>query len=690
MSDLVDDRIDTMDSADVVPTDEPRATGMEHGPFLPVDVAPLTPSTDTGPDRHHVSPATTTRFDGRRRRRQAALVVGVAMLTGLGGLAVGSRVRSPADAASERSAPVASRITVPLERQRLESTLVLSGSVAYDEPSPITLAGPVGIDADETSIVTRAPDVGTDVVEGDAVFEVSGRPIFFLEGDLPTYRRLVLGTQGPDVAQLELALDRIGFDPVAVDDVFDSDTAAAITAMYADAGYVAEGPSPDQAEAVSAAGRAVAEAEADLASASTALADGSKGPTESERLRAEQSVAAATAAVPVAEQSARNDDLTAQAAIVDARTMRDAGAVLRDGAARTRDVAGAPGAIDPDTGEEYTAQQRSEFADAAAMAERDLAAAESELTAAVNTAPTIASSGAAGVQGAKDSLVLAQAEQREALAPVDVSSLQSAIESATTALDQRRVELTDAQTAAGARVSPGEIVFVPTLPSVVTDVSVSAGQTIGTEPIATVATSDTTVSAGVARADAQLLEVGTAVTIDVRDLDLTVPGTVTAIAEPGSSDASTDDGDASGDDGSGGGDAGRFQVTVLPDDAAALLEFVGYGVKIRASVASTDSDVLVVPASALTVGVDGVSRVEVEREPVTDAGQGLTETVPVEVGLAANGLVEIRPIDAGGALVEGDRIVIGVDSRSTDTGTDAADPDTDGSDDTEDVDEAEG
>jgi hypothetical protein len=62
-----------------------------------------------------------------------------------------------------------------------------------------------------------------------------------------------------------------------------------------------------------------------------------------------------------------------------------------------------------------------------------------------------------------------------------------------------------------------------------------------------------------------------------------------------------------------------------------------------------------VPASALSVGGDGTSRVQVRRG-------GRTELVSVVPGLAAKGLVEVRPT-GGARLSPGDLVVVG-SSRS--------------------------
>jgi peptidoglycan hydrolase-like protein with peptidoglycan-binding domain len=43
---------------------------------------------------------------------------------------------------------------------------------------------------------------------------------------------LTPGASGPDVAQLELALERLGHSPGPVDDVYDASTEAAVEALH--------------------------------------------------------------------------------------------------------------------------------------------------------------------------------------------------------------------------------------------------------------------------------------------------------------------------------------------------------------------------------------------------------------------------------------------------------------------------
>ena len=611
---------------------------------------PLVPTTSADNGEPTVLGETMLADSGRRRRRVALGVVAVAALSAVAGAAVGSQLKSPADAARERDAPAASRITVAVERRALSSSLTIAGEIQYAEPTPIKLAGSVGIDSGELQVVTRVPEIDQQVAEGDILLDVSGRPVFVLQGDLPMYRELSLGNQGDDVAQLEAALLRLGFDPGSVDTLFDGGTAAALDAFYSSIGYRSVGPSDDESdrlrelrEAVTAGEESVRRAEADLVNAGERV-------TGANLLRLEQSVAQARDAVPRAQTQAQRDNDAAAEGVHNATTSRDAATVIRD-AARTRlDVALTPNAIDPQTGEPYSADEIAIRRAELAQAEDDLAVASSALSSAESEQASVAERGTDAIRVAVDARELAEAELAEAQRPPDTSAAQQALDDARLALDAARVEYEGVAGATGTRLPPGEVVFVSRLPSTVTEVTVVVGAP-ATDVLLTLSSAETHVLGRVARADADLVQVGSDVIIELRDFDLEFAGTVASIGQPQGSEEGGS---------SGGSSSGRLEVTVLPADPAELRDYVFAPVRILIDIASTDDDVLVVPIAAVSVGGDGSSRVEVEREPITSEDQGSTEIVRVEVGLTAQGLVEITPIDD--SLDEGDRVVVGTES----------------------------
>jgi peptidoglycan hydrolase-like protein with peptidoglycan-binding domain len=178
-----------------------------------------------------------------KSRRRVLVGVSTVAAVSLGlGVAVGSRITSPEDAAAKTAAPKASQITVPVAKKALSSKVVGRGDASFD--------GAVNIRVETSGLRTPAivtgkvPAVGSTITEGKALLEITGRPVIGLAGVLPMYRTLSPGSKGPDVLQLEQTLDRLGLDPGTVDDEYDLDTSAAVERLYENAGY--DPPEPDE------------------------------------------------------------------------------------------------------------------------------------------------------------------------------------------------------------------------------------------------------------------------------------------------------------------------------------------------------------------------------------------------------------------------------------------------------------
>ncbi len=594
---------------------------------------------------------------GRRRRRTAAIVVAVAVVAGLAGGVIGNRIQSPADRAASSRPPRPSLITVPVERRALSTELVLAGQVAYNEPTIVQLAGSVGIAAGDAAVVTDIVAVGDDVREGDAFVEVTGRPVIALQGDVPMYRRLVIGSEGPDVTQLEAALVRLGYPLASVDSVFDAATAAAVEQLYMDAGHAAQGPSAEEREGLVAAQDAVRQAEDNVRTAQDAVNEARRPMRESERLQLERSLQSARQAVPDARAAGDAARAAGDQAVATAQATRDAALVARDAAAALRDLA-ASGAIDPDTGLPYTSERVARLQVEAAAAQEALVAADAALRSAQIERDRAIAGAQRAIADAEFQLQLTEAQYGEATAPGDTSQLDAAVATAQAALTASTEHLVALQASTGVRISPGEIVFVPVLPSTMTEVYVSIGQQVQ-GPLGTLATSSTLIRARVSRVDSALVAVGAPVEVEIRGSGITTTGTVLSVGTPATRPGGTPD---DGPFPAAAEGTGRLEVTIAPDDPQLVSQYVFWDARVVLPVASTDGDVLVVPVAALTVGPDQVSQVEVERVPATATDDAVTELVDVEVGLTANGLAEVRPIVAG-TLVEGDRVVVGVETN---------------------------
>ena len=604
-----------------------------------------------------------TKAAGHWRRNLALFVVGASVASAAAGVVIGQQLQSPADAAAAAAAPEASRITVPVERRSLESRLIANGELQYDEPIPVRLTGSVGASAGSTQVVTKAPELNSALEEGTVLMEVSGRPVFVFRGDLPTYRSFEPGTTGPDVQQLEEALSRLGFDPGPVDTVYDDATEAALDALYLSAGYQSEGPTAEQRTRLRGAEKAVTDAEAALTHANADVATAGKPISGAELLRQQQALQSARDAVPAAQATANRRNADAATAVTVATTARDGAKTARDLARTERDTAVAAGAINPDTGVAYTSVELRALEDDLAAKETALVEAEASLRRAISDRDSTAAEVAAGITSAQGALALAELTYAEALAPKDVSTAREGVTAAQKQLDQARADLMVEQSQVGTKMPSGEMVFLPSLPTTLTEVAAVAGKAPA-DPVATASSTDSLIRGRISASDADLVRVGTEVTIELRDADVTTTGVVEKIEEP-----ETGDGDGNGDGGDQGDGQGRLTLVVRPDDPSVLQDFIGFGVRLTVTVSSTDGDVLAVPVAALSVGPDGESRVEVER--AAGNGDGAVELVAVTVGLSAEGYAEITPI-GGAVLQEGDRVVVGTDTGRRASGSDGS------------------
>jgi peptidoglycan hydrolase-like protein with peptidoglycan-binding domain len=115
-----------------------------------------------------------------------------------------------------------------VESAILEQVVAATGTVAPGRSYGAT-AAPEQTDA----VVTATPlDVGERARFGDVLIEVSGRPIVLLRGELPAYRDLRPGDEGPDVRQLQEALRELGLYAGAGSGEYGPATAAGVSRLY--------------------------------------------------------------------------------------------------------------------------------------------------------------------------------------------------------------------------------------------------------------------------------------------------------------------------------------------------------------------------------------------------------------------------------------------------------------------------
>ena len=158
------------------------------------------------------------------------IAVGLVALVG-GGIVVG---RMTSDGEQEQQLLIVPRA---VERRDLDDVLTINGDVRREEIQTINLP----VDGKVSSI---AVEDGDTVDVGDPLFALDGRTGVAVTGDFAFYRTLDVGSDGPDVSQLEHILDAAGYPISSVDSLFTEETRAALAQWQIDRGYGGATPEP--------------------------------------------------------------------------------------------------------------------------------------------------------------------------------------------------------------------------------------------------------------------------------------------------------------------------------------------------------------------------------------------------------------------------------------------------------------
>jgi peptidoglycan hydrolase-like protein with peptidoglycan-binding domain len=625
-------------------------TGADNDEMTPpverggTDVTSPGPSTPAGPRALQHSDAPTLRRPAVvARARALAVVVGVAVVAAAIAWLATRSLTSPEDARFEARAPEPSLITVAVEARTLSSNVVFRGTVLFSDTTEIT----VDAAGDAAPVVTGGlPAVGTELGEGSVVVEVSGRPVLLLEGVLPAYRDLRPGGRGEDVRQLEVALERLGFDPGPDDGVYDLATEAAVSAWYRALGYLPNEPSDEERTLLESARDRVDAADDAAADARRELEDMSQPLADSERLAAEYAVASAQRDVAAArveqERQVGLSELAVTAAVAaeEVAQLGEASAVGR--------LAAAEAGVHPDTGVPPTAPELADLRTAVVHAATALAPARAALAQAIAERDRTVAAGADGVASAEESLAVAIAEHDERVAPPDAAGAQRAISNATEEMAEAQADLAALDAGVGVGVPRSEVMFLPQVPLRVNRVLVAVGDP-ATTPVMEVSGATLVVDGAVSAAERPLVTVGQHVRIDDEALGIALDGQISELAdEPGTNDVG----------------AGRYSVRVIPigGDPQRLQ---GLNARVTVPVETTEREVLAVPLAALSAGPDGLARVQ------RVADDGTVAQVAVIVGLIAQGYAQVEGIDAD--LAAGDQVVVGLEGTTEATAADHPD-----------------
>ncbi len=559
-----------------------------------------------------------------KRGTVLAISVGLVVSAAAGGWLVGRGIESPAEAAARAEPPEPSLITVSVEKTTLSADVIARGDIVFDDPVSVASTGSTG-EAGVTPVVTKLPSEGDELVEGSLIIEISGRPVFLLQGVIPSYRDLRPGSEGIDVLQLEEALARLGYLGEPADEVWTAATGTAVRDFYDEAGYRAVGADAGELASLEAARDRVDQARRSVTDAERAVSE-TTGAAKSEilALRAEVAVAEDAHELALITQTGANDaarrQLTGAAARLD-----DAEADAQMAADR---LAEAESGAHPDTGQPPTPEELEQLRTESETAQAAVVEAEGAVADAEQARVQVEAEQAAFVRQTAAAVEVAEARLAEALTPPDRSSLLDAADAARQELSRAEADLADLEATVGTWLPSGEIVFLERVPVRVDALAVTLGATVSGS-FMTVSGSEVTLRVQVQEADAQRLEPGDEAFVDEDDLDAPLRGVIASVATQGS----------------GGRVAVEVTLEEIPPD------LIGANVRVVIPIESTAGEVLAVPAAALSAAADGSARVEVEDSP------GETRLVEVVPGLAAEGLVEITPVD--GELAAGDLVVVG-------------------------------
>jgi peptidoglycan hydrolase-like protein with peptidoglycan-binding domain len=193
-------------------------------------------------------------------------------------------------------------------------------------------------------------------------------------------------------------------------------------------------------------------------------------------------------------------------------------------------------------------------------------------------------------------------------------------------------ELDAAKRKLGVQIPLDEIVFFPALPVRVEQVTALVGGA-ATGPVMSVTDNEIVIDSSLPLDVAPLVKPGMEVAIDEPAVGIKTKGIVDTVAP---------------NPGTNGVDGYHFYFSVRAGESPTPLQ--GFSLRLTMPIKSTEGAVTAVPISALSLAANGTSRVQVERE-------GKLEYINVEPGLAADGFVEVKPLE--GTLKPGQLVVVG-------------------------------
>ena len=130
-------------------------------------------------------------------------------------------------------------VVAPVERRTLSDEITVRGEIRRDQLQRIT----ANVDGQVSSVLV---DDGDTINAGDVLYAIDGRAAVAVNGDFSFFRRLDVGSDGPDVLQLERILSESGYDVGKVDQLFTEETRSGLRDWQIARGYGGASPEPNE------------------------------------------------------------------------------------------------------------------------------------------------------------------------------------------------------------------------------------------------------------------------------------------------------------------------------------------------------------------------------------------------------------------------------------------------------------
>ena len=130
-------------------------------------------------------------------------------------------------------------VVAPVERRTLSDEITVRGEIRRDQLQRIT----ANVDGQVSSVLV---DDGDTINAGDILYAIDGRAAVAVDGEFSFFRRLDVGSDGPDVLQLETILSASGYDVGIVDQLFTEETRSGLRDWQIARGYGGASPEPNE------------------------------------------------------------------------------------------------------------------------------------------------------------------------------------------------------------------------------------------------------------------------------------------------------------------------------------------------------------------------------------------------------------------------------------------------------------